>query len=211
MLPAQAIPPSAEKRAIVDALEQLRSAGLPERLVIDASHDNSGKDHRRQPQVANEIADQIGLGPNDAPSLTLPSGSTVSINPGGTSLAYNPAPNFFGSEAFTRVHRSDVPDAIAPCVPAHDSSSRSSTVVRNTRRTASSGCGSGMAISPRRRRWGAAATASARTSISPGSQPDLPGWEIASFYRPSGRTEVGGDFYDAIPLADERWVEAAAP
>ena len=29
---------------------QLRAAGLPERLVIDASHDNSGKDHERQPR-----------------------------------------------------------------------------------------------------------------------------------------------------------------
>ena len=31
-----------------------------------------------------------------------------------------------------------IPDATAPCVPAHESSSRSSTVVRSTRRTASS-------------------------------------------------------------------------
>ena len=34
---------------VEDALEQLRAAGLPERLVIDASHDNSGKDPERQP------------------------------------------------------------------------------------------------------------------------------------------------------------------
>ena len=37
-------------------------AGLPERLVIDASHDNSGKDHERQPRVVSEIADQIAAG-----------------------------------------------------------------------------------------------------------------------------------------------------
>ena len=30
------------------------------------------------------------------------------------------------------------------------------------------------------------------------------GWEVASYYRPSGRTEVGGDFYDAVPLSDGR-------
>ena len=30
--------------------------------------------------------------------------------------------------------------------------------------------------------------------------PDLPGWEIAALYRPA--REVGGDFYDVIPLAD---------
>jgi 3-deoxy-7-phosphoheptulonate synthase len=41
------------------ALEKLRAAGLPERLVIDASHDNSGKDHARQPGAAEAIARQI--------------------------------------------------------------------------------------------------------------------------------------------------------
>ena len=45
-----------------EALEQLRAAGLAERLVIDASHDNSGKDHERQPEVVSEIADQIAAG-----------------------------------------------------------------------------------------------------------------------------------------------------
>ncbi|MGZ6832151.1 MAG: SpoIIE family protein phosphatase [Mycobacteriaceae bacterium] len=32
----------------------------------------------------------------------------------------------------------------------------------------------------------------------------LPGWGIASSYSPAGRTEVGGDFYDVIPLPDGR-------
>ncbi|MGG5260707.1 GAF domain-containing SpoIIE family protein phosphatase [Phycicoccus avicenniae] len=31
-------------------------------------------------------------------------------------------------------------------------------------------------------------------------------WEVAWRYEPSGRTEVGGDFYDAFPLADGRYV-----
>jgi 3-deoxy-7-phosphoheptulonate synthase len=47
---------------VADALAQLLDAGLTERLVIDASHDNSGKDHERQPQVLSEIADQIAAG-----------------------------------------------------------------------------------------------------------------------------------------------------
>ncbi|HYO31564.1 MAG TPA: SpoIIE family protein phosphatase [Nocardioidaceae bacterium] len=34
----------------------------------------------------------------------------------------------------------------------------------------------------------------------PKELPDLPGWEIAALYRPA--REVGGDFYDVIPLAD---------
>lgn len=33
-----------------------------------------------------------------------------------------------------------------------------------------------------------------------------PDWEVAWRYEPSGRTEVGGDFYDAFPLADGRYV-----
>jgi 3-deoxy-7-phosphoheptulonate synthase len=47
---------------VSDALAELRAAGLPERVVIAASHDNSGKDHDRQPQVVAEIADQVASG-----------------------------------------------------------------------------------------------------------------------------------------------------
>jgi serine phosphatase RsbU (regulator of sigma subunit)/anti-sigma regulatory factor (Ser/Thr protein kinase) len=36
----------------------------------------------------------------------------------------------------------------------------------------------------------------------PRELPDLPGWEIAAHYRPA--REVGGDFYDVIPLTDGR-------
>ena len=50
---------------VARTLDELRAAELPERLVIDASHDNSGKDHERQPQVVSEIADQIAS-PNRA-------------------------------------------------------------------------------------------------------------------------------------------------
>jgi 3-deoxy-7-phosphoheptulonate synthase len=54
--------PNYDPGTLGDALVQLGDAGLPERLVIDASHDNSGKDHRRQPRVVSEIADQVGAG-----------------------------------------------------------------------------------------------------------------------------------------------------
>ncbi len=46
-------------------LARLRAVDLPERIVIDASHDNSGKDHERQPGVAASIGEQIAAG-NDA-------------------------------------------------------------------------------------------------------------------------------------------------
>jgi 3-deoxy-7-phosphoheptulonate synthase len=44
------------------ALGKLRAAGLPERLIIDASHDNSGKDPSRQPLVVGDVAAQVAAG-----------------------------------------------------------------------------------------------------------------------------------------------------
>ncbi len=40
----------------------LRDAGLAPRLMIDTSHGNSEKDHRRQPTVARDIAGQVAQG-----------------------------------------------------------------------------------------------------------------------------------------------------
>jgi 3-deoxy-7-phosphoheptulonate synthase len=57
--------PNYDPETVARTLDELRAAELPERLVIDASHDNSGKDHERQPQVVSEIADQIAS-PNGA-------------------------------------------------------------------------------------------------------------------------------------------------
>jgi 3-deoxy-7-phosphoheptulonate synthase len=54
--------PNYGEDAVGDTLALLRDARLPERVVIDASHDNSGKDHERQPGVVTEIADQIAGG-----------------------------------------------------------------------------------------------------------------------------------------------------
>jgi 3-deoxy-7-phosphoheptulonate synthase len=47
---------------VADALRLLADAGLPQRVVIDASHDNSGKDHTRQPLVVEDIAGQVAAG-----------------------------------------------------------------------------------------------------------------------------------------------------
>ena len=47
---------------VAAALAKLTKAGLAERLVIDASHDNSGKDHERQPAVAAQIGAQVARG-----------------------------------------------------------------------------------------------------------------------------------------------------
>jgi 3-deoxy-7-phosphoheptulonate synthase len=47
---------------VTKALDLIAGAGLPRRLMVDASHGNSGKDHRRQPVVAASIADQVAAG-----------------------------------------------------------------------------------------------------------------------------------------------------
>ncbi len=47
---------------VARALAKLGTAGLPERVVIDASHANSRKDHERQPGVAAEIGAQVAAG-----------------------------------------------------------------------------------------------------------------------------------------------------
>jgi 3-deoxy-7-phosphoheptulonate synthase len=47
---------------VEDALVTLGVAGQPERVVIDASHDNSGKDPEKQFFAAGDIADQVADG-----------------------------------------------------------------------------------------------------------------------------------------------------
>ncbi|MFF7977329.1 hypothetical protein [Streptomyces sp. NPDC007905] len=36
--------------------------------------------------------------------------------------------------------------------------------------------------------------------------PDLPGAQVATYYHPAGEgLDIGGDFYDVFPLADQTW------
>jgi 3-deoxy-7-phosphoheptulonate synthase len=48
--------------SVQKTLAALRDAGLPPRLMIDTSHGNSEKDHRRQPVAARDIAGLIAQG-----------------------------------------------------------------------------------------------------------------------------------------------------
>lgn len=54
--------PNYHPAEVEDALVTLGVAGLPERLVVDASHDNSGKDPEKQFFAAGDLADQIADG-----------------------------------------------------------------------------------------------------------------------------------------------------
>ncbi len=54
--------PNYDASSIDDVAEMLAQAGLPQRIMVDASHANSRKKPDRQADVAGEIAQQIGRG-----------------------------------------------------------------------------------------------------------------------------------------------------
>src|SRR5215468_5824333 len=54
--------PNYEAAQVRQALATIADAGLPRRVMVDASHGNSGKDHRRQPAVAGSLAEQVAGG-----------------------------------------------------------------------------------------------------------------------------------------------------
>ncbi|HEY2674194.1 MAG TPA: 3-deoxy-7-phosphoheptulonate synthase [Rugosimonospora sp.] len=58
---------------VADALALLAKAEMPQRLVIDASHGNSGKDHIRQEAVVREIAEQVAGGEQGIAGLMMES------------------------------------------------------------------------------------------------------------------------------------------
>ncbi len=58
---------------VADTRERLRAAGLPERVVVDASHGNSGKDHVRQAAVVREIAARVAGGDHGVTGLMMES------------------------------------------------------------------------------------------------------------------------------------------
>ena len=65
--------PNYDDASLDAAIGRLRAAGLPERLVVDASHGNSNKDHRRQSVVVAELAHRISLGARDLRGVMIES------------------------------------------------------------------------------------------------------------------------------------------
>ena len=65
--------PNYDAASVRRAAEALSRAGLAPRLVVDCSHGNSGKDYRRQPEVAASVAAQIGAGAQSICSVMLES------------------------------------------------------------------------------------------------------------------------------------------
>ena len=78
--------------SILEAQEQLRSAGLPPRLMIDCSHGNSEKDYRRQAEVFRDVASQRSEGNSDIIGCMVES----HLHPGNQKLGNDPSKLRYG-------------------------------------------------------------------------------------------------------------------
>ncbi len=54
--------PNYSSSQVAKALDLINTVGLPRRIMVDASHGNSGKDHTRQVAVAESLAEQLSGG-----------------------------------------------------------------------------------------------------------------------------------------------------
>jgi len=83
--------PNYSDEKIGEAVDLLREAGLNARLLIDCSHANSNKDHRNQPQVLRELAQQIRGGTKGILGFMLESNLVAGrqeLGPWNTNLIY---------------------------------------------------------------------------------------------------------------------------
>jgi len=65
--------PNYDKQSINDACDKLATQNQRTRLMVDCSHGNSGKDFRKQPGVAADIAGQIAAGSQQIAGVMLES------------------------------------------------------------------------------------------------------------------------------------------
>lgn len=73
--------PNYHAEAVAAASDELRAAGVCDRVMIDCSHANSGKDHTRQPVVAGSIADQLEAGSRDILGVMIESNLVAGNQP----------------------------------------------------------------------------------------------------------------------------------
>jgi 3-deoxy-7-phosphoheptulonate synthase len=65
--------PNYSSEHVTKALDLISAAGLPRRIMVDASHGNSGKDYRRQTGVADSLAGQLTAGEHGLVGVMLES------------------------------------------------------------------------------------------------------------------------------------------
>jgi 3-deoxy-7-phosphoheptulonate synthase len=80
--------PNHDAASVASSLALLAQAGLPERVIVDASHGNSGKDHVRQAGVVREIAGRIAGGERGVAGVMLESFLVAGRQDLGPSMTY---------------------------------------------------------------------------------------------------------------------------
>ncbi|MCJ0976950.1 3-deoxy-7-phosphoheptulonate synthase [Rhodococcus sp. ARC_M12] len=65
--------PNYDAESVADTVARLNKSGLPERVVIDASHGNSRKDHNKQVDVVTDVAARVAAGEHGIVGLMLES------------------------------------------------------------------------------------------------------------------------------------------
>jgi 3-deoxy-7-phosphoheptulonate synthase len=65
--------PNYSSEHVTKALDLISAAGLPRRIMVDASHGNSGKDHTRQVGVTDSLAEQLTGGQHGVIGVMLES------------------------------------------------------------------------------------------------------------------------------------------
>ncbi|OBJ09946.1 3-deoxy-7-phosphoheptulonate synthase [Mycobacterium sp. 1465703.0] len=80
--------PNYDTASVATAIERLSKAGLSERIMIDCSHANSGKDHARQAEVTAEVSARIAAGERGIAGLMLESFLVAGAQSLGGELVY---------------------------------------------------------------------------------------------------------------------------
>ncbi|ORI26184.1 3-deoxy-7-phosphoheptulonate synthase [Rhodococcus sp. 1168] len=65
--------PNYDAETVADTISRLRKSNLPERVVIDASHGNSRKDHNKQVDVVTDVSARLAAGEQGIVGLMLES------------------------------------------------------------------------------------------------------------------------------------------
>jgi 3-deoxy-7-phosphoheptulonate synthase len=85
--------PNYDARSVASAQRMLEESGLKPHLIVDCSHDNSGKDHRRQPIVFEDIMRQRVRGNQGIVGLMLES----HLHEGNQTLGDDPSKLAYGT------------------------------------------------------------------------------------------------------------------
>lgn len=75
--------PNYDAHSVASACEQLAAHGLPARVVVDASHGNSGKQHQNQLAVCDSLGSRISLGDTQVAGIMIESNLLAGNQPVG--------------------------------------------------------------------------------------------------------------------------------